>query len=138
MKSDEICKDWVWLSTNTYNMLIYSFGKGYAFCCDAMTLGNNTQIRQFWKVPLWQPENSKANTQPVLWLNTQSAKLWNAAHKTLIGPDFGAKQGLHTKVLNTNKLGWAEPHSRFPLGFPLKFPYEIWFMVFRNVEKFIS
>ena len=22
-----------------------------------------------------------------------------------------------------NKLGWAEPHSRFPIGFPINFPY---------------
>ena len=25
-------------------------------------------------------------------------------------------------IITTNKLGWAEPHSRFPLGFPLTFP----------------
>ena len=24
------------------------------------------------------------------------------------------------------KLGWAEPHSRFPLGFPMDFPWYIW------------
>ena len=28
-----------------------------------------------------------------------------------------------------NKLGWAEPHSRIPLGFPINFPYEKWVLV---------
>ena len=31
-----------------------------------------------------------------------------------------------------NKLGWAEPHSRFPLGFPMNLSYEIWVLVLRS------
>ena len=34
-----------------------------------------------------------------------------------------------------NKLGWAEPHSRFPQGFPMNFLYEICFRVFRTTWK---
>ena len=32
-----------------------------------------------------------------------------------------------------NKLGWAEPHSRFPLNFP----YEIWVVVFILIWRFV-
>ena len=36
---------------------------------------------------------------------------------------------LDTWIVNAqerkNKLGWVEPHSRFPLFFPIKFPFEI-------------
>jgi hypothetical protein len=35
----------------------------------------------------------------------------------------GSKDNLKSEWLyNNNKLGWAEPHSRFPLGFPTDLP----------------
>ena len=44
---------------------------------------------------------------------------------------------IETKVLKlnieVNKLGWAEPHSRFPLNFP----YEIWVVVFILIWRFV-
>jgi hypothetical protein len=46
----------------------------------------------------------------------------------MIDSCFPPEHILH-KSINRNKLGWAEPHSRFPLSFPLISPSELFSLI---------
>ena len=46
-----------------------------------------------------------------------------------VGRKENGEKVLFLRIKGKNKLGWTEPHSRFPLGFDMNLPYEVWVLV---------